>query len=364
MGNTIGKMFKVTSFGSSHGRAVGAVIDGCPANLELTQKDIQKELDKRKPGTSGVTTPRKESDEVQILSGIFEGKTDGTPITGVVYNKNQHSKDYSMFKNTPRPSHGDYGWMSKYGNYDYNGGGRGSGRITIGHVIAGAIAKKLLKTKNIEIISQVVQIGNIKAHNNDFNSIKENIEKNSVRCGDSEAAKAMEELILTKKQQGDSIGGIVETIATGVPAGLGEPVFDRLDGDLARILMNINAVKGVEIGIGFEVANSYASEINDEYYIKNNEIYTSTNNSGGIIGGISNGMPIISRIAIKPTPSISKCQKSVNLEKMKEEEISIKGRHDPCICPRATIVAQSSVAIVLADHMIRSGYIHPSNLEI
>ena len=364
MGNTIGKMFKVTSFGSSHGQTVGAVIDGCPANLELTQEDIQKELNKRKPGTSRVTTPRKESDEVQILSGIFEGKTDGTPIAGVVYNNNQHSKDYSMFKNTPRPSHGDYGWMSKYGNYDYNGGGRGSGRITISHVIAGAIAKKLLKTKNIKIISQVVQIGDIKAHNNDFNSIKENVEKNSVRCGDLEAAKAMEDLILTKKQQGDSIGGIVETIAIGVPAGLGEPAFGRLDGDLARILMNINAVKGVEIGIGFEASTSCASEINDEYYLKDNEIYTSTNNSGGIIGGISNGMPIISRIAIKPSPSISKCQKSVNLEKMEEEKIAIKGRHDPCICPRATIVAQSSVAIVLVDHMIRSGYIHPSNLEI
>ena len=364
MGNTIGKMFKVTSFGSSHGQTVGAVIDGCPANLELTQEDIQKELNKRKPGTSRVTTPRKESDEVQILSGIFDGKTDGTPITGVVYNNNQHSKDYSMFKNTPRPSHGDYGWMSKYGNYDYNGGGRGSGRITISHVIAGAIAKKLLKTKNIKIISQVVQIGDIKAHNNDFNRIKENVEKNSVRCGDLEAAKAMEDLILTKKQQGDSIGGIVETIAIGVPAGLGEPAFGRLDGDLARILMNINAVKGVEIGIGFEASTSCASEINDEYYLKDNEIYTSTNNSGGIIGGISNGMPIISRIAIKPSPSISKCQKSVNLEKMEEEKIAIKGRHDPCICPRATIVAQSSVAIVLVDHMIRSGYIHPSNLEI
>ena len=364
MGNTIGKMFKVTSFGSSHGQTVGAVIDGCPANLELTQEDIQKELNKRKPGTSRVTTPRKESDEVQILSGIFEGKTDGTPIAGVVYNNNQHSKDYSMFKNTPRPSHGDYGWMSKYGNYDYNGGGRGSGRITISHVIAGAIAKKLLKTKNIKIISQVVQIGDIKAHNNDFNRIKENVEKNSVRCGDFEAAKAMEDLILTKKQQGDSIGGIVETIAIGVPAGLGEPAFGRLDGDLARILMNINAVKGVEIGIGFEASTSCASEINDEYYLKDNEIYTSTNNSGGIIGGISNGMPIISRIAIKPSPSISKCQKSVNLEKMEEEKIAIKGRHDPCICPRATIVAQSSVAIVLVDHMIRSGYIHPSNLEI
>ena len=364
MSNKIGEKFQVTSFGSSHGVALGAVIDGCPANLELSAEDIQKELDKRKPGTSSVTTPRKEADEVQILSGIFEGKTDGTPITGVVFNKNQHSKDYSMFKNTPRPSHGDFGWMSKYGNYDYNGGGRGSGRVTIGHVIAGAIAKKLLKTQGIEIISHVTQIGNVKANENDLTVIRKNVEKNPVRCGDLSAAKEMEELILAKKTEGDSVGGIVETIATGIPAGLGEPVFERLDGDLARILMNIGAVKGVEIGLGFGVADKFGSEVNDEYYIENDEIKTKTNNSGGIIGGMSNGMPIVSRIAIKPTPSISKCQASVDLEKMENKKIEIKGRHDPCICPRVTVVAEASTAIVLADHMIRSGIIHPSNLDI
>ena len=363
MSNKIGEKFQVTSFGSSHGVALGAVIDGCPANLELSAEDIQKELDKRKPGTSSVTTPRKEADEVQILSGIFEGKTDGTPITGVVFNKNQHSKDYSMFKNTPRPSHGDFGWMSKYGNYDYNGGGRGSGRVTIGHVIAGAIAKKLLKTQGIEIISHVTQIGNVKANENDLTVIRKNVEKNPVRCGDLSAAKEMEELILAKKTEGDSVGGIVETIATGIPAGLGEPVFERLDGDLARILMNIGAVKGVEIGLGFGVADKFGSEVNDEYYIENDEIKTKTNNSGGIIGGMSNGMPIVSRIAIKPTPSISKCQASVDLEKMENKKIEIKGRHDPCICPRVTVVAEASTAIVLADHMIRSGIIPPSNLD-
>ena len=352
MSNSIGEKFQITSFGSSHGPALGAIIDGCPANLELSREDIQKELDKRKPGTSNVTTPRKEDDEVQILSGIFEGKTDGTPITGVIFNKNQHSKDYSMFKNTPRPSHGDYGWMKKYGNYDYNGGGRGSGRVTIGHVIGGAIAKKLLKTKNIEIISHVTQIGDIKAKKQDFNTIKENIEKNPVRCGDLKAANKMEELILAKKQQGDSVGGIVETI-----------VFERLDGDLARILMNIGAVKGVEIGLGFDVVNHTASQINDEFEIKDGKILTKTNNSGGIIGGMSNGMPIVSKIAVKPTPSISKCQNSINLEKMENEKIEIKGRHDPCICPRVTVVAESSTALVLADHMIRSGIIHPTNLE-
>ena len=293
MSNKIGEKFQITSFGSSHGYAVGAVVDGCPANLELSAEDIQKELDKRKPGTSSVTTPRKESDEVQILSGIFEGKTDGTPIAGGVFNKNQHSKDYSMFKSTPRPSHGDFGWMSKYGNYDYNGGGRGSGRVTIGHVIGGAIAKKLLKTKGIEIISHVTQIGSIKAEKLSLDEIRENIEKNPIRCGDLEAAKEMEELILAKKSQGDSVGGIVETIATNIPAGLGEPVFERLDGDLARILMNIGAVKGVEIGMGFGVVDKAASQINDEYYIEDNTIKTKTNNSGGIVGGMSNGMPNI-----------------------------------------------------------------------
>ena len=268
-----------------------------------------------------------------------------------------------MFNSTPRHSHGDFGWMSKYGNYDYNGGGRGSGRVTIGHVIGGAIAKKLLKTKGIEIISHVTQIGSIKAEKLSLDEIRENIEKNPIRCGDLEAAKEMEELILAKKSQGDSVGGIVETIATNIPAGLGEPVFERLDGDLARILMNIGAVKGVEIGMGFGVVDKAASQINDEYYIEDNTIKTKTNNSGGIVGGMSNGMPIISRIAIKPTPSISKCQNTIDIESMENKKIEIKGRHDPCICPRVTVVAESSTAIVLADHMIRSGFIHPSNLD-
>ena len=362
MSNSIGEKFRITSFGASHGKALGAIVDGCPANLELSAEDIQKELNKRKPGTSSVTTPRKEDDEVQILSGIFEGKTDGTPITGVIFNKNQKSKDYSQFKNTPRPSHGDYGWMAKYGNYDYNGGGRGSGRVTIGHVIGGAIAKKLLKTKGIEIVSHVTQIGDIKASPTDFATIQENVEKNPVRCGDIKASREMEDFILAKKQEGDSVGGIVETIAVGLPAGLGEPIFERLDGDLARVLMNIGSVKGVEIGLGFGVATKSGSEINDEYQIENGKITTKTNNSGGIIGGMSNGMPIVSRIAVKPTPSISKCQDTINLETKTNEKIEIKGRHDPCICPRITVVAESSTAIVLADHMIRSGFIHPTRL--
>ena len=362
--NTTGKMFKITSFGSSHGKALGAVVDGCPANLELSVEDIQKELDKRKPGTSKLTTSRKESDEVEILSGIFEGKTDGTPIAGIVYNKNQKSKDYSAIKDTPRPGHGDFCWIEKYGNYDYRGGGRGSGRTTIAHVIGGAVAKKLLATQGIKIISHVVQIGDIMAHSTEFDELEENINKNPVRCGDLEAAKAMEELILQTKEEGDSIGGIVETIAVGMPAGCGDPVFGKLDGELAKALMEINAVKGVEIGFGFDVALAKSSEINDEfYYNENKEILTKTNSSGGILGGMSNGMPIVSRIAVKPTPSISKTQDTINLKTGENVEIAIEGRHDPCICPRITTVAESATAIVLADHMIRSGFIHPNKIE-
>lgn len=373
MTNTTGKIFSITSFGSSHGKAIGAVIDGCPANLELNEKDIQKELDRRRPGTSSITSPRKEKDRVQILSGIFEGKTDGTPITGVVFNEDKRSKDYSYLKNTPRPGHGDYTWIEKYGNYDYNGGGRGSGRVTIGHVIGGAIAKKLLRQFGIKVISHVIQVGDIKAKTVNMNLIEEKANENPVHCADPNAAKEMEELILEYKNKGDSIGGIVETIAIDVPAGLGEPIFGKLDGELAKALMEIGSVKGVEIGFGFDVANSTASQINDEYYIKENNnsdnninnvnIGTTTNTSGGILGGISNGMPIVTRVAVKPTPSISMLQNTVDLKSCEETKIEIKGRHDPCICPRVTVVSESAVAIVLADQMIRSGFINPSNLS-
>jgi len=385
MTNTTGKVFSITSFGSSHGKAIGAVIDGCPANLELNEEDIQKELNRRKPGTSSITSPRQEKDKVQLLSGIFEGKTDGTPITGIVFNEDSISKDYSYLKNTPRPGHGDFTWKEKYGNYDYNGGGRGSGRVTISHVIGGAIAKKLLSKFEIKVISHVVQVGDIKAKTVNMNLIEEKAAENPVHCADPSAAKAMEELILDYKKKGDSIGGIVETIAMGVPAGLGEPIFGKLDGDLAKALMEIGSVKGVEIGFGFKVANSTASEINDEFYIKDktkdnaknsqkdnknnpaktdtNNIGTTTNTSGGILGGISNGMPIVTRIAVKPTPSISMIQNTIDLEKGEETKIEIKGRHDPCICPRITAVSESAVAIVLADHMLRSGFINPSNIH-
>lgn len=361
-GNSTGNMFRVTTFGSSHGKALGAIIDGCPAGLELNREDIQKELDQRRPGDSSITTSRGEADQVEILSGIFQGKTDGTPIAAVVYNKDADPSAYEAIKNKPRPGHGDYTWTAKYGTYDYRGGGRGSGRATIGHVIGGAVAKKLLKVVDIKVISHVTQIGEIKANHVAYSRIEEYSGKNPVRCADQQAALKMEEAILEAKAKGDSLGGIVETLAFQVPPGLGEPVFSKLDADLAQALMGIGSVKGVEVGLGFELAQSTASTTNDEYYLENDQIKTTTNTSGGIVGGISNGMPIVVRMAVKPTPSISLPQKTVDLVKKEEVEIKIEGRHDPCICPRVTAVAESAVAVVLADHLLRTGLISPCHL--
>jgi chorismate synthase len=361
-GNTLGKMFRVTTFGSSHGTALGAVVDGCPAGLELSDNDIQSELDKRRPGTSQITSSRKEKDEVKIISGIFQGKTDGTPIAAVVYNREMDSSAYENLKNHPRPGHGDYTWHARYGNYDYRGGGRGSGRTTIGQVIGGAIAKKLLDTLNIKVISHVTQVGTVKANKMEPNEIESNIKMNSVRCADPEAAPRMEALIFHVKEQGESVGGVVETIVLNAPAGLGEPVFEKLDSDIAGVLMGIGSVKGVEIGVGFKVSELKGSQMNDEFYLDNEIVKTRTNHAGGILGGISTGMSIITRMAVKPTPSISKIQKTVDLDSMEDAEIIITGRHDPCICPRITTVAEASVSIVIADHLIRSGFINPVKL--
>lgn len=362
-GNSTGKVFRVTTFGSSHGPALGAVIDGCPAGLELSEEDIQRELDRRRPGTSSLTTPRGEMDRVEILSGIFKGKTDGTPIAGIVRNRDVDSASYSNLESVPRPGHGDYTWRARFGHYDHRGGGRGSGRVTIGHVIGGAVAKKLIGTHGIRVNAHVVQVGDIMADRVNLKLIGEYAERNPVRCADPAAARLMEKAILDAKEMGDSIGGVVEVVALGVPAGLGDPVFSKLDADLAAALMGIGAVKGVEIGMGFEVAEHHASEINDEFYIAGGEIRTTTNTSGGILGGISSGMPITARIAVKPTPSISLPQRSVDLERMEETGIEIHGRHDPCICPRVVPVAEAAVAMVLADHMIRAGFIHPTDIS-
>ncbi|BDZ71162.1 chorismate synthase [Methanobacterium petrolearium] len=361
-GNTTGNLFRVTTFGSSHGTALGAVVDGCPAGLELSREDIQVELNRRRPGTSKITTSRGETDQVEILSGIFEGKTDGTPIAAVVYNKDADSSAYEPFRDKPRPGHGDYTWTAKYGCYDYRGGGRSSGRTTIGHVIGGAVAKKLIAQLNIKVVSHVTQVGDVKAKHVAYGRVEEYASKNSVRSADQKAAKLMENKILEAKEKGDSVGGVVEIIAFDVPAGIGEPVFDKLDADIAGALMGIGSVKGVEIGFGFKLAEKTASATNDEYYLEKGKIKTTTNTSGGIVGGISNGMPIVARIAVKPTPSISITQKTVDLKTMKETEIEIKGRHDPCICPRITAVAEASVAMVLVDHLLRSGFINSRHI--
>ncbi|AWX33594.1 chorismate synthase [Methanosphaera sp. BMS] len=362
--NSTGKIFKVTTFGSSHGTALGAVIDGCPAGLELTREDIQKELDKRRPGTSKITTSRDEKDQVEILSGIFEGKTDGTPIAAIVRNKDQISKNYDNLINKPRPGHGDLCWYEKYINYDYRGGGRGSGRVTIGHVIGGAVAKKLLERYSITTTAHVTQIYNVKAEKRyTLDKIKENITKNNVRCADLEAARKMEEEILKAKEDGDSLGGIVEVIIDNLPIGLGQPVFDKIDGSLAKVMMNIGAVKGVEVGLGFDCVTLKGSQMNDEFYMDDDKIQSRTNNAGGVLGGMTNSMPLVLRIAVKPTPSISGIQNTINLESGCDDTIDITGRHDPCICPRVTTVAESACNMVIADYMIRAGFIHPDNIN-
>ncbi len=371
--NSFGKIFKVTTWGESHGEAIGVVVDGCPAGIELSEAEIQHELDRRKPGLSEITTERKEADEVKILSGTFKGETLGTPISMLVRNKDVDSSPYEPIKNVARPGQVDFSYQMKYGLRDYRGGGRASARETVARVAAGAIAKRILSIHNIQILGHVVEVGGIRAKEVGLEKIRENVEKNVVRCADLEAARRMEDKIKEVKAEGDSVGGIVELIALGAPAGLGEPVFDKLDAELAKALMSIGAVKGVEIGVGFKTARMKGSEMNDEFYIitaepaentevqenylsgeQEGEIRTKTNNAGGILGGISTGEAIICRIAVKPTPSISKPQRSVDMGLMQEVEIKIKGRHDPCICPRIVPVAEAMVALVLVDYLMRN----------
>lgn len=348
-GNIFGSIFRIMTFGESHGPMIGVVIDGIKPNLEINIDEIQKELDRRKPGQSAVTTQRKESDIVQIVSGIFEGKTTGTPICMLIKNEDSKTSDYNNLREVFRPGHGGYTFLKKYGIYDYRGGGRISGRETAARVAAGSIAKQLLAKRGIKILAYTCQVGNIK-----INDFKENeIEKNPLRCPDPEAAQKMLELIENVKSEGDSIGGIVEIRVQGLKAGYGEPVFDKLEADFAKALMSIGAVKGFEIGSGFKSAIMKGSECNDQFIInpQTGEIETLTNNSGGVQGGISNGSDIIMRIAVKPTSSISKKQKSVTYNG-KEVEIEIKGRHDPCICPRIVPVAEAMTALVLIDHIL------------
>ena len=353
MGNTFGKAFSITTWGESHGPAVGVVIDGCPPGLKLTEADIQHDLDRRRPGQSEVSTPRTEEDKIEILSGVFQGKTTGTPIAMLVRNRDSDSSKYDIIKDTPRPGHADFTYQMKYGIRDHRGGGRSSARETVARVAAGAVAKKILAQNGIEIFAHVIELGGIKASPVLVEDIKKNVESNLIRCADPDAAKAMLDRVKQAKADNDSIGGVVEIIALNVPTGLGEPVFDKLDANLAGALMGIGAVKAVEIGAGLQSARMTGSQMNDPLGIEKGKVVCLSNNAGGILGGISSGWPIVCRIAVKPTPSIAQSQRTVNLANLTETEITIEGRHDPTIPPRIVPVVEAMVALVLVDHLIR-----------
>ena len=345
-GNSFGNSFVVTTFGESHGVALGCVIDGCPPGLELSEEDIQKELDKRKPGSSKYTTQRKEDDEVKILSGVFEGKTTGTPIGLLISNNDQKSKDYDELKDVFRPSHADYVYSKKYGFRDHRGGGRSSARETAMRVAAGAVAKKYLKEQqDIEVKGYLSQIGDIKISNFDINQINEN----PFFCPDKEVLEDIENLIDQLRKDGDSVGAKIEVSATNIPVGLGEPVFDKLEADLAKGLMSINAVKGFEVGRGFSLVSAKGSEVRDEM----SSVGYLSNNSGGISGGISTGQEINISIALKPTSSITKEGQTVNASG-ESKKIQVKGRHDPCVGVRATPIAEAMAALVIMDHFLRN----------
>ena len=345
-GSTYGNLFKISTWGESHGKALGVVVDGCPAGIDLTEDDIQIFLDRRKPGQSKFTTQRNEDDKVEILSGVFEEKTTGTPISMIVRNKDHHSADYGQIANCYRPGHADYTFDEKYGFRDYRGGGRSSGRETIGRVAAGAIASKILRSLGIEITTYSKSIGNVEIDYNKFD--KSEIPNNPMYMPDNDAAVKAGDLLKDKMEKMDSVGGIIECLVDGMPAGIGETVFDKLDANLAKAVMSIGAIKGVEFGDGFKVAGLTGSTDNDGFKIENNIIEKTSNHAGGILGGMSDGSQIILRAAVKPTPSIARSQDTVN--KLGESiSINIKGRHDPIIVPRAVVVVESMVAVTLVD---------------
>lgn len=354
MGSTFGHLFRVTTFGESHGGGVGVVIDGCPPNLEISPEEIQFDLDRRRPGQSKITTPRKEADYCEILSGMFEGKTLGTPIAIMVRNKDTRPQDYDEMAVKYRPSHADATYDAKYGIRNWQGGGRSSARETIGRVAAGAIAKKILhQAAGVEIIAYVKCIKDLAAVVDSATVTLEQVEQTIVRCPDLDAADRMIDLIEQVRNQGDSIGGVIECVARQVPTGLGEPVFDKLEADLAKAVMSLPATKGFEIGSGFAGTLLTGSQHNDEFYSdEQGKIRTLTNRSGGVQGGISNGEHILMRIAFKPTATIRKEQRTVTKE---GEEVTLagKGRHDPCVLPRAVPMVEAMVALVLCDHLLR-----------
>lgn len=346
-GNTFGDLFRVTTFGESHGAGIGCVVDGVPPGLELSREDIQKDLDRRKPGQSEVTTPRKESDTVEILSGVFDGKTTGTPLAMLIRNNDQRSADYGNIQDFFRPGHADYTFLAKFGIRDHRGGGRSSGRETAARVAAGAVARKFLASHNIFVTAYTLAIGGISVPTIDLSVI----DQNPVRAPHTQAAQEMVQKILEAREAGDSVGGIVEAMITGLPAGLGDPVFDKLEARLAHAVMSIGSIKGIEFGSGFAAAGMYGSQHNDEIVLENGRPSTVHNFAGGIAGGISNGDPVVFRAAVKPTSSISSRQKALN-KNMTLSEIEIKGRHDPCLCPRMVPVVEAMAALVTADAIL------------
>jgi chorismate synthase len=352
-GSSIGTIFKLSTFGESHGEAIGGVIDGVPANFKLDLEAIQSELDRRKPGQSAIVTQRKESDSVQFLSGIFEGKTTGAPIGFIILNENQKSNDYNHLKETFRPSHADFTYQEKFGIRDYKGGGRSSARETASRVVAGAIAKQMLQSYGVRFSTYVDQIGSIQLNFADFYQ-SELIESNIIRCPDTQVAAEMEDLIRVVRKEGDTIGGAIRCVVEGVPIGLGEPVFDKLHAELGKAMLSINAVKGFEIGSGFDSIEMKGSEHNDLF---NSDGSTKTNHSGGIQGGISNGMPINFRVAFKPVATLMQDQLSINADR-EEVIVAGKGRHDACVVPRAVPIVEAMAAITILDFHLRNKSIH------
>lgn len=352
-GNSFGQLFRITTFGESHGAAIGVVIDGFPAGIEVNEELIYRDLQRRRPGQSKLTTQRKETEEFQILSGVFEGRSLGTPIAVTIPNADVRSKDYDHLKETFRPSHADFTYQAKYGHRDHRGGGRASARETAARVVAGAFAKMLLQQSGIEIVAYVSSVAEVVATVNDQTVSLNDVEKSLVRCPDQRASSEMEKLIETVRKKGDTVGGIISCVIRNVPVGLGEPVFDKLHADLGKAMLSINAVKGFEIGSGFASTKMRGSEHNDGFASRDGKTITETNNSGGIQGGISNGMNITFNVAFKPVATIMQAQPSIDTEG-NEVTLEGKGRHDPCVVSRAVPIVEAMAAIVLADHYLRN----------
>lgn len=351
-GNSFGQFFRITTFGESHGPAIGVVVDGCPAGLDFDLAFIQQQMDRRRPGQSALTTDRNEADRVEVLSGVFDGKTTGTPIAMLLRNADQRSKDYDALKEVYRPSHADYTYEARYGFRDHRGGGRSSARETAARVAAGALAQLLLRTVGVQVQAYVSAVGPVELQKSASELDLSLIDRNAVRCPDPDTAAAMEVLITQLKAEGDSVGGVISCVASGVPAGWGEPVFDKLEADLAKAMLSINAVKGFEVGSGFAASKGRGSAFNDAFVLEEGKVRTRTNHSGGIQGGISNGEDITFRVGFKPVATIA--QKQQTLTRSGEAtELQAHGRHDPCVVPRAVPIVEAMAALVLADHMLR-----------